>query len=273
MIFKILKKYIKKRLNAFIIHSQALNDNTQQIFTCIDYLYNKKRNKSVIYTCITGNYDDLPLYGFINKDFDYVCFTDNMKLLQFKNFAFWEIRPLYYNKLDNTRNNRWHKTHPHILFPEYEESIYIDANINILSPYIFRCIDELKKSTILIPRHPLYDCIYNEIVRVLNIIVKEGRENKAVVLKMKQLLDDCKFPRHYGLNENNFIYRKHNDPQVIKIMDEWWYFIENYSKRDQLSLSYVLWKNKIIPQNISIPNLRSKKNDIQFERHNPQKIK
>ncbi|MFA6857044.1 MAG: glycosyltransferase domain-containing protein [Treponema sp.] len=263
MIFKYLKEKLKKKLNNFIRHSQALDDNTKIIFKYMDYLYNKKRNKSVLYTCITGNYDNLPLYNFINHDFDYVCFTDNAKLLQFKTYGFWEIRPLYYTKSDNTRNNRWHKTHPHILFPEYEESIYIDANINILSSYIFEEIRTVA-SPIIIPKHNFRDCVFDEAKSVQDA-KKETKEN---VQKMVRFLEEKGFPKHYGLNENSFIYRKHNDPLLIKIMDEWWYFIENYTKRDQLSLAYVLWEHQIIPENISIPNLRSKKDDIHFERHN-----
>lgn len=46
-----------------------------------------------------------------------------------------------------------------------------------------------------------------------------------------------------GLTENNVIYRKHKDPRCIKVMEDWWYMVENYSRRDQLSLFYVLWKN------------------------------
>lgn len=262
MILQFFKNKLKKRLNNFIVHSQALDDNSKMIFKYMDYLYNKKRNKSVLYTCITGNYDDLPLYNFINHDFDYVCFTDNEKLLQFKTYAFWEIRPIYYSKLDNTRNSRWHKTHPHILFPEYEESIYIDANMNILSSYIFEIIKTAKG--IVIPKHNIRDCIFDE----ANFLQDAKKETKENTQKVVRFLEENGFPKHYGLNENNFIYRKHNDPMVIKIMDEWWYFIENCSKRDQLSLSYVLWKNQILPEDISIPNLRSKKDDIHFKRHN-----
>ncbi len=51
------------------------------------------------------------------------------------------------------------------------------------------------------------------------------------------------FPSNYGLFENNIIFREHHDRDVIKIMNDWWRWVENYSRRDQLSLTYVLWKN------------------------------
>lgn len=51
------------------------------------------------------------------------------------------------------------------------------------------------------------------------------------------------FPEHYGLGENNILYRRHNEPALVRVMEDWWYFLENYSRRDQLSFVYVLWKN------------------------------
>ena len=102
-----------------------------------DYLEYKNQRvpKGVIYTCITNDYDDIneiKTYKYVNKDWDYVCFTDNKEHIEKGQIGIWEIKPLMYNESDNTRKNRWHKFHPHILFPQYSQSIYIDANINIL---------------------------------------------------------------------------------------------------------------------------------------------
>ena len=37
----------------------------------------KRKYKKVVYTAITGNYDELITPEYINKDWDYICFTDN----------------------------------------------------------------------------------------------------------------------------------------------------------------------------------------------------
>ena len=58
----------------------------------------------------------------------------------------------------------------------------------------------------------------------------------------------------YGLNETNIIFRKHK--KTSDIMDAWWDMINKYSSRDQTSLSYVLWKNNIRVNKISIDNAR-----------------
>lgn len=84
--------------------------------------------KRVIYTCITGKYDTLKTMKYIDKDWDYICFTDNASI---KPDGVWEIKPLQFSELDNSRNNRWHKLNPHLILSDYENSIYIDGNIRI----------------------------------------------------------------------------------------------------------------------------------------------
>jgi hypothetical protein len=39
------------------------------------------------------------------------------------------------------------------------------------------------------------------------------------------------------------ILRRHNRPDLIRAMEDWWDEIVHYSKRDQLSFSFVAWKN------------------------------
>ena len=77
-------------------------------------------------------------------------------------------------------------------------------------------------------------------------------------------------PRNYGLNETNIIYRKHNSKKIKKIMTEWWNMIKNYSKRDQLSLSYILWKNNIPVNKICIDNARIDIKNFKIYTHKSQ---
>ncbi len=46
-----------------------------------------------------------------------------------------------------------------------------------------------------------------------------------------------------GLTATGIIFRKNNDQQLIKVMEDWWEEIQNNSRRDQLSFCYVCWKN------------------------------
>ena len=80
------------------------------------------------------------------------------------------------------------------------------------------------------------------------------------------------FPEHYGLNETNIMYRNHKSDKIISIMEEWWKFIENYSKRDQLSLSYVLWKNNMQLNYLTDTNIRLDTKNFEIFHHNKNKI-
>ncbi len=215
--------------------------------------------KRVVYTCITGKCDKFPpLLTKIDPETDYICFTDNKFLLKLRKFGEWRISSLKFSRLDDTRNSRWHKTHPHVLFPDRDESIWIDGNIDILTDYIYNIKDFDK---ILIPKHFLRDDIYEEI----NALRGSSKEEQENLDKINHFLKEQGFPEHYGLNETNIIIRSHLE--TAQIMEEWWEIIEKYSKRDQLSLSYVLWKNNINVEDISIPNARIDSLNFRFFPH------
>lgn len=221
-----------------------------------EYLEYKKtrKAKSVVYTCITNDYDDLheiEIYKYIDKDWDYVCFSDNEQMIKQGQLGIWEVKPLQFDELDNTRNNRWHKLLPHKLFPQYEESIYIDSNINIISDFLFRTVRESNKNFIQ-PRHFKNMCIYQEYEDVM----KAKLDDIELIKKELNFIREAGMPRNYGFGENNVLYRKHNDEKMIKIDEEWWYMVSNFAKRDQLSLAYLLWKYGIKLESSSFENTR-----------------
>lgn len=201
-------------------------------------------NKKVIYTCITGNYEKIIDHFYCSPNYDYVCFTDHLPENP-KQFI-WKFRPLQFSSLDNTRNNRWHKIHPHILFPEYDESIYVDGNIDILTNRIFQDVNRTIKigNKLALQPHFVRRNLHEEFAECLRL----EKDNKTTIKKQEKKIfqNNPDFSGRYGrFPEANIIYRYHHDPLVIKTMNDWWFWIKNYSKRDQLSLVYVLWKNKL----------------------------
>jgi len=198
--------------------------------------------KGIIYTCITERYDELLDHTYIDPHWEYFCFTDDLTLINKENFL-WQVKPLFFDELDHIRNQRWHKLHPHILFPKYQRSVWIDANINILKKDIFEDIDRAinNKSKMSVAPHPVRNCIYDEFLAC----IETGKDNKNIIEKQLQLIKEDGFPNKQGLYATGIIYREHHDKQVIAVMNDWWWIIKNYSRRDQLSLTYVLWKHKM----------------------------
>ncbi len=227
---KIISKTRHKSDN---VSNSTQNDQLIQMFQKSKSKYDK-----IVYTCITGGYDDVPQHKYIAPDWDYILFTDNADLIRAGHIYHWTVRPLMFDKMDNVRNNRWHKINAHILFPNYEYSLYLDGNIIINDKKVF---DNLKQFIangikIAIPLHPKRDCIYAEAEE----IKKHHIDYTKIVNAQIRYLKREKYPAHYGLFENCILLRRHND--IVPVLESWWTMVCKYSKRDQLSGPYVIWK-------------------------------
>jgi len=201
------------------------------------------KNKNVVYGALVGKYDDIPKHKHKMKGWDYILFTD-VCVLREKNG--WEIRPLQHLVKGQDEDNnkiktaRWHKTNPHQLFPDYEYSLWIDTNINVLDNTLDKFVNASisKGSEISTIKHPLRDCIYEE----AKACITSGKDAPGPIQEVITLLSEDDFPANYGLFETNLLFRKHNANNVKKVSELWWEVIRKYSRRDQLSFSYALWK-------------------------------
>ena len=199
-------------------------------------------NKYVIYTVVVGNYNKILQPIVKDERFDYVLFSNDFNK---KKIGVWNIRsipPILLN--DNKRLSRYPKTHPEELLSEYEYSLYIDANIQIKDSWIYeRCL-ELVNLDVEYAGVKLVltgcDCIYAHTLDMCSLHVEH--DYKAII-QCHNLYKEG-FPQHYGLNENNIIFRK-NTPIMQQVDEEWWNWIINHSFRDQFSYMFCLWKYKI----------------------------
>lgn len=201
----------------------------------------KSKNKKVVYMAITGNADKVVPPKTRTDGFDYICYIDDMS----KGTKGWEMRPIpeSLKGLSKAKQNRYIKTHPHEFFPEYDFSIYIDGNVDLLgniNDFMKKNGISKDKGSIFLGKHPARNCLYQE----RDVVVKMKKDTKENTEPMMKKYKDEGFPKNYGLSQNCIIFRYHNDPGCIKVMNQWWGQIEKYSHRDQLSLFYVLWKNQ-----------------------------
>lgn len=201
------------------------------------------KSKRVVYTCITGGYDDLPQHQYVNPEWDYLLFTDNQEAIDNGKVGHWRVKEIPFKELDNIRNSRYPKINAHLAVGEYDYSLYVDGNINITTSEIFDKIDKasLANALISIPRHHKRECIYDESAIVIALEI----DNKEVVTKEMDYLKSKGYPAKIGLFENCIIYREHNNPKVIATMERWWWMVCNHSRRDQLSLCFAAWENQL----------------------------
>lgn len=198
----------------------------------------------VIYTSVTDGYDPLMQPAVIDPEFDYVCFSNDFP--QGRN-GVWEIRPIPFQHPDALVLSRYAKLQPHAVFPEYECSVWMDANIRIVAPDFYALVREQMERGSLSAHvnhvHEGRDCAYDEIetcLRYAKIGLKDALRQYAHLRKNH-------YPRHQGLYENNIIYRRHNDPSVRKMNDRWWAEFLQYARRDQFSLNYIYWQEGFTP--------------------------
>lgn len=193
--------------------------------------------KYAIYTAMVGGYDEIMQPMVVDDRFDYILFSNDIKE---DRVGVWQVRPIAYNNPDNTRICRYVKTHPEELLQGYEFSIWMDANIQICSSYLYQRAFELYEQDVLISSmwHPARTCIYEEAFAVVNMMV----EHEDVVIRWCHQLRKEGFPRRQGLCETNVMFRKHHTCLTAETNVMWWQCIEKQSRRDQLSFNYVLWK-------------------------------
>lgn len=227
----------------------------------LNYKKTRKTNK-VIYTAISGKYDSLKQPLYISKNFDYICFTNN----KIRNPGVWEIKPLLNIKQDLVRTARYHKLFPNKILKKYKYSIWVDSNITITSNALEKRINLLIKNNkkIAVNIHFERNCIYQE----AKACIDQQKDDPEIILKQVDFLKKEKYPQNNGLFETNIIFRQHRNPIIIKSMEYWWWMINNFSRRDQLSFNYVLWKNKLKCTQLFLQNARLMVDDFVFKDHN-----
>lgn len=188
----------------------------------------KKNKKKVVYTSITGDYDELLTPDNRNANWDYICFTDNENI----NSDFWQIRKIKDLNIDKVRRNRIYKILPHIYLSEYDYSLYIDGNFRIIGD-IEEYITRFSKDVMTCFIHPSRNCIYEEAEACITL---KKDSDKVIKDQIKRYKSE-KYPADHGLIAGGIIFRKHNDPSVIKTMNTWWNEVKTHSYRDQLSFN------------------------------------
>lgn len=197
--------------------------------------------KLVVYTAVFGGYDAIRPPRLLETGVDYVCFSDSAATVP----AGWRPGdlPLRAAALSSASRNRWAKMHPHLLFPDHDASVYVDGNVEVISPLAALARGALEQAPIAMYDHPFRRCLYEEAAACARV----GLEWFAPIRRQMERYEADGFPAGFGLFEANVIVRRHGEAAVVQAMHRWWQEWERGIKRDQLSLTYVLWKEGLRP--------------------------
>lgn len=225
---------------------------------------NLKNKKIAVYTCISGNYDNVVEPEVISEECDYYLISDNnpgnLKIFQWIDIN--KIVPEWVT--DNPRRNRYCKINVSKIFASYPYSIYIDGNVKIVGE-ITKYINVIGKSGFANHLHAYNNCLYVEAIRVIAVKVEDEKLAKMQMVNYREE----GMPRNYGEFQNAILVRENNNFICKKLMEDWWREVFTKSYRDQLSLTYCLWKNGIEMKDVGVlgENMRKNKDFVWVSRH------
>ncbi len=204
--------------------------------------------KVVVYTANIGGKDYIREPKIkIPRGVNFIYFTD-----QYFSSKVWQVEEPRVNLENNRRTARWHKINSHLLFPDADYTIWVDANCDI-DTQIVKLLGQLKGNDIACIPHPQRDCAYDEadVVKRLNL------DNKEKVNTQMENYKALGFPEHFGLYETQLLVRK-NTEKIKDFNKLWWSEIAKFSQRDQLSVMFSLWwlniEHSYIPRSFRIYN-------------------
>ena len=197
--------------------------------------------RKVIYTAVAGAYDEIKQPLIVREDYDYICFVDECGCNE--KCGVWQLRQIPFRHEDPTRRARFVKINPHIVLPEYDYSLWMDANVSIAEEFVYNRMDDLIDAGIGVAcfSHWGRDCVYDEALECLVLGLDDSWKIIGNILRLLA----SRYPRHKGLIESNVMFRHHTSGQIVAVDTLWWKMLARFSKRDQLSLNYALWKNHV----------------------------
>lgn len=223
------------------------------------------KNKICVYTCITGDYDEVKeFFDLKQKNIDYYLFTNNKKIVS----NFWKVIYIDNQGLDNVRLARKIKVLGHPILEKYDITVWLDGasySRKKISEFIEKYCD-LDKFSLVGFKHRERDCIYEEAL----VCVKVRKDKKEIIEKQMRKYRSEKYPEHSGLIESTVMVRKNHDQHLKDTMKLWFDEIYNFSCRDQLSFNFVAFQNQL---NYYLLDMNVFDNEyFGWEKHNQKKI-
>jgi hypothetical protein len=188
-------------------------------------------NNIAVYSCITGGYEEIK-NDHVWDGADFYFFTD--KPVEGENWNFRKATTLF---SDPRRNARYHKILSHLMFPEYEYTVWIDGAVTLKVPVQY-LIDRMGKMDLLTFKHPDRKTVREEAEECIRL----KRDYPDIINStIKRLTDENFNIDKPKLAETRVVVRKNNE-KVKEFNEEWFYRLTTGSLRDQLTFNFAAWK-------------------------------
>ena len=234
-------------LDSFIFHYRSLSRDLSTISpVLLDGMYRPSIEdaKLAYFNCVTTDHYDTP-----------------------EATTKWDRVTPYFFETDTVREQRLIKIKASSRFAQdYEYSLWCDGNITPLINPLELARKYLTQSDIAFFPHPARCCLYQEARAVIEL---ELDEKERVNEQMERYRTEG-MPFAFGLPETGVILRRHT-AAVQEFETIWSQEVERGSHRDQLSVSYALWKTGMkafwLPDNIRTTKHFRRKNHGRLRLH------
>jgi len=179
--------------------------------------------KKCIYTVIFGGYDQLLPPKVISEGFDHICFSDDPELKS----DVWQIKLIEVPE-NHVKRQREVKILSHKYLPEYDITIYVDGNQQILAD--LNAMLQFYNGGMLVKKHPHRANIYDEALKIIQVGKAKQQDVELQVAHYRNSGFDEKY-----LFETGIMIRD-NSEAVKKLCEAWWHDVDKFTYRDQLSL-------------------------------------
>lgn len=197
-------------------------------------------DRFVVYTCVTHGYDNVPPIDTLDFPGKFVCFSNRPD----KVANGWLAQPLQSPRRLRSGHdiNRFHKIFPHRLFPAMRFSVYIDGNVHFSGDFEM-LIERLRASgrALAAFSHPDGRSIEEESDACAELGKFDFLDMARSGPQLHRYSNDG-FDLSEVVTANYLLVRDHCHPLMETTMSLWWSHLFEFTKRDQLSLNYVLWK-------------------------------
>lgn len=195
----------------------------------------KTEGKIVVYSVLTGAYDNIkdPLY--VTPEVDYVLFTNSEVKTKV-----WKVVKVSNDGISDMLLSRRIKMLPHeYLDDHYDINIYVDANVFIFGDITMLSTRLNDLCSFAVTTHS----VRNSVSAEMQELVQLGKVDAKLAQSVLERYFEEGFNDDLGLAECTVLVRKHKDEQVKRLMNAWWNeFVGNRVNRDQISLMYCIWK-------------------------------
>lgn len=213
--------------------------------------------KLCVFTTLIGDYEALNEQRVAYESgIDFICFTDD-KNLKSDTWKIHHITPIL--PFDSVRSAKAIKICPHHYLSNYNTSLYIDNSVTLkVKPEVIISDLALIKFDMVCFEHSFRKTLMDE----YELVIKFDYDKPNIILEQMNaysMIDSgLFFQKPYWAG---FMIRNHNHPSIIEAMEDWLVQIMRYSRRDQLSLNYILQKHNLNFNGIKLDNRHSQYHD------------